>query len=151
VCNTCVHLGHCNPRECTFQALNYKAIGVIHTPNTIVYQKISSKPTNVIAELNKKFNDYYFNVEFVVRNLRNMVDFLKKYHKIYKYSIFVKDVYQQQLTKNSEFILKRDGLEDRNIDLYINALKKIDTFYARLCAAKIKLEVNKVYCKINLY
>ena len=146
-----MHLGHCKQIECA-GGYKYNLMSAIpansvlirtSVPNPIIQPNIPLQ----LDELNKKIQDYYFNIEFVVRNIKKMIDFLTNYHKLYKYSIFVKDVYRRHLVKNSQFILRRDGLEDRNIEIYINCLKNIDMFFQRLKQTKISFNRNKVYSK----
>lgn len=59
----------------------------------------------------------------------------------------MKDVYQTQLTRNGDFILKKNGLEDRNIQLYVQALIGLEAFYTKIKTMKIAFQSNRSYCK----
>ena len=143
-----MHLGHCHHYQCAISQ-HYQAT-VINTPSTIVYQKIPDGP-NILIELNKKFNDYYYDMEFVVRKIRNLIEFITKYHKLYKYSEFVKEIYQKQSIRSNDYIVKREGLENQNIALYISALQKIEVFYIRIQTKKIILQSDRSYCNYSYF
>jgi len=78
-------------------------------------------PINSVAQYQEKLNDNFLNLEFALRKIKNLLDTLNGYYKIFYYSTYLKELYQHYILNKT--FLDRIRLDNSKIILYTNEYK----------------------------
>lgn len=155
ICETCFRGGYCHINDCILEkTLVHHAIDQSIAGHDFHYL---NENNNFFLKINKHSDEYFFNMDFVLKNLSKIEKMLYKYSFLYKNSIKVKNFYKKIVT----FLAKKNKLsvedlklgmdididEEFNIDEISRSLTGLNDYFVRAKANKIHLNENKLYSK----
>jgi hypothetical protein len=110
-----------------------------------------------LEAINKKSEDYFFNMDFVVRNIEKMRKIVNQYNIMFKDAVTIKKIYSKMINQYLEKIkneniqdsfkmLGRDSYELKCEEIF-NNIDILKGYYTTLKSRNIKLSDDKIYGK----
>lgn len=110
-----------------------------------------------IDAINKRSEEYFFNMDFVMRNINKLKKITCKYREILDNIYAVNDIYEKVLRQileksandriNTYLFGKKDEKLSINIEEYLNNIDIFNGYYTSLKSNKIRLTDDKIYSK----
>lgn len=160
ICEACFRSNHCHINDCILEkTLVHNAITHAIEKFPMHYLNPNSRVFNLV---NKKSEDYFFNMDFIFKNFEKIIKLLSGYDKIYTdsnklkkfFKIIMKFLSQRSRLSLSEFNL---GLDlDIDEELYpswkeiIEHLRIYKNYYIGLKSQKINLNEEKIYLSTDI-
>lgn len=124
--------------------------------NSVKLHTIDSNELSLEA-INKKAEDYFFNMDFVIRNIEKMRKIVNQYNMMFKDAVTIKKVYSRMINQYLDKI-KNDNIQDSfralGRDSYevkceevFNNIDILKGYYTTLKSRNIKLTDDKIYGK----
>lgn len=160
ICETCFRSNHCHINDCILEkTIVHNAIQHATEKFNFHYLNPNSGVFNIV---NKKSEDYFFNMDFIFKNTDKTLGLLKQYEKVYADSIKLKKFYKIILKFLSNKV--QLNLSEVNLGLQIDIdadllpqwsdmqehLRIYKNYYMALKSDKIHLNEEKIYLSTDI-
>ena len=145
ICETCFRAGHCHISNCIAekQMIN-SAIQKAELAVPILHSVNINNPVLTFDKINKNINEYFFNMDFVFRNLIKISNLIKKYEEIMKNTDKIHGIYSKLY---EYFYNKQDSIISNSSNKNIPSTTTINKAYT----SSIGINYQELFSNLDLF